>query len=184
MGEKPTDIAQDTHWIQKYLESRNTEFLGKLYERYKQRVFLQCMKMVKNAEDAKDLTSETFLRAFEHIIDFKPGLPFFPWLSRIATNLCLDHLRRCSRYRFEEIRDQHGVVNARNKHLEEQGFDPSMILKAIQKLKVPQRRCFCLFYINDLSYKEIAKLTGYSYDQVRSHIQNARRRIKILMEEL
>jgi len=184
VGIKPADIDEDIFWIQRYFESGDTQYLGRLYERYKQRIFLQCMKMVRNVEEAKDLTSDAFVKAFDHINDFKLGSPFFPWLSRIAVNLCLDYLRRRSRYKFEQISDQHAVMDVQNGSAKTQGFKAFRILKAIQKLKTPQRRCFCLFYINDLSYKEIAELTGYSYNQVRSHIQNGRRRFKILMEEI
>ncbi len=184
MGLKPSEINEERNWIQKYLESRNTQYLGKLYERYKQRIFLQCLKMVKNQEEAKDLTSETFLKAFDHIHDFKLDSPFLPWLSRIALNLCIDHLRKRSRNRFEPISEHHAVEYSQNGPIEMESSHASRIINAIQKLKKPQRKCFCLFYINGLSYKEIAELTGYSYDQVRSHIQNGRRRFKILMEQL
>jgi RNA polymerase sigma factor (sigma-70 family) len=56
------------------------------------------------------------------------------------------------------------------------------IRQAIRILKRPQRRCFCLFYIQQKSYQEIAEITGYSYDAVRSHIQNGRRKFKLIMK--
>lgn len=175
---------EDNLWMQKYIESRDTRYLGKLYERYKQKIFIQCLQLVKNTEEAKDLTSETFIRAFGHIEKFKPGSPFLPWLSRIATNLCIDYLRKQSRFRFEPF-DEHRAIT--NSHGNENANSPShlrnKILRAIQNLKQPQRRCFCLFYVHDFSYKEIAEITGFTFDHVRSHIQNGRRRFKIFMEE-
>jgi RNA polymerase sigma-70 factor (ECF subfamily) len=173
----------DSTLIQQYLETGNNRFLAMLYERYKQRIFGRCMKMVRNVEEAKDLTSETFMRAFGHLSDFDITRPFYPWLSRIATNLCIDHLRKQSRQRFEQLGEHHARTQVEQEDNEDQERLAHKILNAIQKLKQPQRRCFCLFYIHHLSYKEISKITGLTYDQVRSHIQNGRRRFRILMEE-
>ncbi|MFQ5772272.1 MAG: RNA polymerase sigma factor, partial [bacterium] len=94
---------EDNLWIQKYLDSRDTQYLGNLYERYKQKIFVHCLKKIKNVEEAKDLASETFIKAFDKIENFQPGSPFLPWLVRIASNLCIDHLRKSSRFRYQPI---------------------------------------------------------------------------------
>ena len=54
------------------------------------------------------------------------------------------------------------------------------LIRTINRLKQPQRRCFCLFYIQEKSYKEIVQITGYPYQKVRSAIQNARRNFRRL----
>lgn len=174
---------EDNIWIRKYLDSGDVRYLGKLYEQYKQKIFIQCIKLVKNTEEAKDLTSETFIRAFGHIEKFKAGSPFLPWLSRIATNLCIDYLRKRSRFRFETFDEQRVVMNSHgNGNANSSNHLKNKIWRAIQNLKQPQRRCFCLFYVHNFSYKEIAKITGFTSDHVRSYIQNGRRRFKIFME--
>ncbi len=175
---------EDNLWIMKYLNSRDTEYMGELYEKYKQRIFARCMKLVMNTEVAKDLTSESFMKAINHIESFELGKSFFPWLTRIAVNLCIDHLRKKSRHQFQQLEEKHAVINYDNHFQNEsQEIIKHKILKAVKLLKPLQRRCFCLFYIHSLSYKEIVEMTGYPSDQVRSHIQNGRRRFKIIMEE-
>lgn len=177
-------IDEDNLWIQKYVHSKDTQYLGHLYEKYKRKIFMLCFKMVKNTEEAKDLTSETFIKAFNHVREFRYGSPFLPWLSRIATNLCIDHLRHRSRVRFQQIHDHEAEAHTTEPEpLGNQNHLRRRILQVLKQLKPTQRRCFCLFYIHKLSYREIADITGYSFDQVRSHIQNGRRRFKILMEE-
>ncbi|NIR49575.1 MAG: sigma-70 family RNA polymerase sigma factor [Phycisphaerae bacterium] len=177
-------VDEDSLWIHKYVDSKDTQYLGHLYEKYKRKIFMLCVKMVKNTEEAKDLTSETFIKAFDHITEFRCGSPFPPWLSRIATNLCIDHLRHGSRVKFQQIYSYETEAHTIDpRPLGNQNHLRHRILQVLKQLKPPQRRCFCLFYIHRLSYQEVADLTGYSFDQVRSHIQNGRRKFKILMED-
>lgn len=183
-SQREISIEEDNLSVEKYLQSRDPQYWGTLYEKYRQPTFLLCMRIVRNVEEAKDLAAETFIKAFEHLERFKPGHPFLPWLSRIATNLCVDHLRRRNRFRFQAVAENHVVANSDGESsAEDQEELKTRILKAIKMLKRAQRRCFCLFYIHRLSYQEISELTGYSLQQVRSHIQNGRRKFKICMEQ-
>ncbi|MFQ5605981.1 MAG: RNA polymerase sigma factor [bacterium] len=182
---RESSAEEDKFWIQKYRTSGDVDYFGKLYAKYKQRIFLSCLKRVNDEEEAKDLTSEAFIKAFDHVDDFKEDAPFFPWLYRIATNLCIDHLRKQSRFRYHLLDESRVAKNPdEERQVENQKELRSKIPVALRKLKQAQRRCFCLFYINNLSYNEIAEITGYSYNQVRSHIQNGRRRFKIILEQL
>ena len=178
-------ISEESEWIQAYLDTNESKYLAGLYERYKQQIYIQCFKLVSNPVDAQDLSSETFIRAFDRIVQFKVGSPFYPWLNRIAMNLCIDFLRQQSKRHFQQVDDlqleDEGVSSIDGN---EQGELKARLSQELKKLKVEQRRCFCLFYINKLSYKDIAKLIGMSDNRVRSHIQNARRRLKILMEQV
>ncbi len=170
-------------WIKDFLATRDKKYLGYIYEKNKQALFFHCLRLIQNQEDAKDLTSEAFIRAFEHLDSFNPNRPFYPWLSQIATNLCIDFIRRKSRVYFNAIDESkmgagdETVLDAlQRRELGEK------IKAAINKLKKPQKRCFYLFYIHEKSYKEIVQLTGYSYKKVRSCIQNGRRKFKLIME--
>ena len=58
------------------------------------------------------------------------------------------------------------------------------IRHAIEQLPRQQKRCFCLFYIQNRSYKEIAELTGYPYNEVRSYIQNSRRKVRLSLKQI
>lgn len=176
-------VQLDNARIRHFRESKDVRYLGELYESYKHSIYMQCLKMLGDEEDAKDLASETFIKAFDRLNGFKDGAPFFPWLKRIATNLCIDHLRQKGRYTFYEFDEYRSPVSKDDAVItDKQAVSAERILGALKKLKPGQKRCFCLFYIHNFSYKEIAELTGYPPGKVRSYIQNGKRNFKLLME--
>jgi RNA polymerase sigma factor (sigma-70 family) len=182
-GPKQAD-AEVSSWIENYLKTGDKQYWGRIFEKYKKQIFVRCLRILNNSEDARDLTSEAFIKAFENIQNFDLKRSFFPWLYQLTTNLCIDHIRRKKLIQFNQIEDQvisenpeDVIVNLERKEL------GNHIKQAIRKLKRPQKRCFCLFYIQQKSYKEIAELTGYSFNEVRSYIQNGRRKFKSIMEK-
>lgn len=172
--------SQIKDWVKAFFNTGNTDYLGNIYEMFKKQILSHCWKMVNHIEDAQDLTSDTFIAAFKNLHTYDIHRPLFPWLRQIANNLCIDHIRR---KKFMELKN---LNNKANHHV----HDPLSrsenqevkreIQKTISLLKQPQRRCLCLFYIHEKSYKDIAKLTGYPYSKVRSYIQNARRNFRRL----
>jgi RNA polymerase sigma factor (sigma-70 family) len=185
LDERPKQAdAEVSSWIENYLKTGDKQYWGRIFEKYKKQIFVRCLRILNNSEDARDLTSEAFIKAFENIQNFDLKRSFFPWLYQLTTNLCIDHIRRKKLVQFNQIEDQvisenpeDVIVNLERKEL------GNHIKQAIRKLKRPQKRCFCLFYIQQKSYKEIAELTGYSFNEVRSYIQNGRRKFKSIMEK-
>ena len=174
--------AEIAGYVQNYKTSGNMESWGRVYEIYKKYVYLQCLKILNNGEDAEDLTSDVFIKAADKIDTYESGRPLLPWLYMIAKNLCIDRIRRNQRIQYTRIDDAENVPGNTDAVDEERTeFERASIKKAIDKLKTPQRTCFCLFYMHDKSYNDIMELTGYSYDEVRSHIQNGRRKFKLLL---
>jgi RNA polymerase sigma-70 factor (ECF subfamily) len=177
------DEAQVVEWLKSYLSSGNTQYWGRIFEKYKKPIFVQCHRMLKNEEDARDLTSDIFIKAFESIHRYDLNRPFFPWLYRIATNLCIDFIRRNYRVRSMQDKELENLRGEDDDNSGEENDTPRQKVKtAIDKMKRPQKLCFCLFYLHQKSYEDIVKLTGYSYDEVRSHIQNGRRKFKLVIE--
>lgn len=172
------------NWIEQYLQSGNKSFLGRIFEKHKQQLFFHCIKILKDQEDAKDLTSDAFIKAFEKIHSFDLNKPFYPWLAQIATNLCIDCIRRKKKIQFDQIENQKDIKSSDNQGADLENIELKDTIKgAIKKLKRQQKRCFCLFYIHEKSYKEIVKLTGYSDNEVRSYIQNGKRKVKLILEK-
>jgi RNA polymerase sigma factor (sigma-70 family) len=166
-------------WIDAVLAGGDTRPWGRVYERFKKPVFSLCFRMLGNTEDARDTTSEAFIRALENLDQYDRNRPFFPWLSRIVRNLCIDRIRRDGRIRFVQLDDWDGIGGGGNA---DDGGDDGLageIREAIDRLKPPQKLCFSLFYLHDKPYDEIVRVTGYTYDQVRSYIQNGRRKLRL-----
>ncbi len=183
-GEKPKNSEIETaNWIKLYIKTGNTQYFGLIFEKYKKQIFIHCLKMLDNVEDAKDLTSDTFIKAIENIQRYDLKRSFSPWLHQIANNLCIDLIRRKALIKFNQMDEKGETQSTENieKNVENRELCES-ILNAIRSLKSHQKRCFCLFYIHRKSYKEIVEFTGYSYSNVRSYIQNGKRKFKLAMQ--
>jgi RNA polymerase sigma-70 factor, ECF subfamily len=178
-----TDETEVAGWLRKILADGDAQYWGRIFERYKRPIFILCHRMLRNEEDAKDLTSDVFMKAFENIRTYDMTRPFYPWLYRIAANLCIDFIRKNGSVRFTADREWETFKNEEDSIDEEERRRIRMkVKKAIDRLKQPQRICFCLFYLHDKSYDEISRITRLSYDEVRSHIQNGRRKFKLAVE--
>ena len=174
--------------LDKYKQDGRNMWVGELYGRYSHLVFGVCLKYLKDEENAKDAT----LAIFEKLIsDLKTRevATFQHWLYAISRNHCLDVLRSSGREEKRKIVYHH--ENAMNMHQEldavsfadmkEAGL--SKLEHAIAALNDDQLQCVTLFYINEKSYKEITETTGYTLGEVKSHIQNGKRNLRLLLDK-
>ena len=171
------------NWLEKYFTTGDTKYWGYIYEALKKVIFFKCLQLVNDQEDARDMTSDVFIKAFENLSKYEQSRPFYPWISQIARNNCIDHLRKKKRVQFEQIEEQ--LIKDESSDttkLYENRETIQRINNAINQLKNKQKRCFCLFYIQQKSYQEIVKITGYTYNEVRSYIQNGKRNFKLILE--
>jgi len=174
--------------IRKYQQTGERELFSVLYQRYTHLVFGACLKFLKNKEESRDMT----MTIFEKILRKPPVdkiLAFKSWLHKYVQNECFYHIRtRSSRgasfRQFEEMETRNAdvVENEGAARLEETKTAPPMKLgAAIRKLPKAQKECIRLFYLKEKSYKQIAEQTGYTIPQVKSFLQNGKRKLKILM---
>jgi RNA polymerase sigma-70 factor, ECF subfamily len=172
-----------TIWIAEITRNGDVRDWGRIFERFKKPVFSMCFRLLGNEEDARDATSDAFIKALENLDQYDRSRPFFPWLCRIVRNLCIDRIRRDQRVRFVRPADWEGIgaVEDPADGDADHGVNEG-IRKAIDRLKPAQRMCFCLFYLHEKSYDDIVRLTGYTRNQVRSHIQNGRRKLRLELE--
>ncbi len=142
------------------------------------RIFLQIYRMVGNVADAQDLTQEAFIKALQRTDQLKDGQKAAHWLSRIATNTALDFLRRHGRVTFCEIEyapeshsDGPEAELLRNEHRD-------YLQDALGSLTPRERAAFVLRDVEDLPAEEVASRLNCSKATVRSHIANARTKLK------
>lgn len=175
----------DNDLINIFLKSGANEPIGEIYERYGHLVLGLCIKYLKNKDEAKDATLEIFSKL---LVDLKKHEinSFKSWLYVYSKNFCLMRLRKRQSLLKKELELQdnyHLVVDYENeKHLEEKEKQIVMLEEAIKHLNKEQRSCVELFYIQNKSYQEIEKLTGYNNKEVKSHIQNGKRNLKLKLE--
>jgi RNA polymerase sigma-70 factor, ECF subfamily len=168
---------------------------GILVNRYRQRVYGLAYSMVRNEQDAVDLSQETFIKAWQAIRRFKNNASFYTWLYRITTNLCIDSVRKRERrptVPLEETVDPDADVNVevapsnqglpadelRRKELREQ-IDAALLELSPEHRAVVQLREF-----DGLDYADIAKAAGCSIGTVMSRLHYARKHLQKLLRDV
>lgn len=142
------------------------------------RIFLQIYRMVGNVADAQDLTQEAFIKALQRTDQLKDEQKAAHWLSRIATNTTLDFLRRHGRVTFCEIElaPESHTESPEDELLRNEHRD--YLQDALGSLTPRERAAFVLRDVEDLPAEEVAERLNCSKATVRSHIANARIKLK------
>lgn len=147
------------------------------------RVFLQIYRMVGSVHDAQDLTQEAFIKALQRQDQLKDEQKAAHWLSRIATNTALDFLRRGRRIAFVELGEappryleQRHSDSAEDELL--RGEQRDWLAAGLERLTPRERAALVLRDVEDLPAEEVARRLGCSRATVRSHIANARIKIR------
>ena len=180
----------DSEIIKLYKETGNPEWVGVLFERYTHLVFGICLRHLKDEEDSKDAVMEIFESLFEDLLihDVKN---FKSWLYSLSKNFCLMQLRKLKIIpRTEEITEKkmnHSFVEFMQElhPYKEQEIDElfNKLQEAMGQLKLGQKRCIELMYLQEKSYKEVAEITGYNLKQVKSYIQNGKRNLERMLKQ-
>jgi RNA polymerase sigma-70 factor (ECF subfamily) len=149
--------------------------------RYQGPIFNVALRMVGDHEDARDLTQNTFVKAFEKLRSYDPGQRFFSWLYRIAINECLNFR---ARRRPGEALDPMLPSRGRDpEHAAAAGELEAMIQAALLELPAPQRLVVVLRHFMDLSYGEMSALLLVPEKTVKSRLYSARERLGAILEE-
>jgi RNA polymerase sigma-70 factor (ECF subfamily) len=158
-----------------------------LVRRHMADAFLVAYGYVGNAEDARDLSQEAFIKAYQARGRFDPGRPFYPWLYRILKNHCLNFVQRGRRNLSIDADDFHRQIPCpRPTALEDlEGEERKRIVHAaIARLSDDHREIIVLKTFKELSYNEIAHVLEIPVGTVMSRLFYARQALRALIEEL
>lgn len=172
----------DNELLEFFYADNNNEWLGILLERYTYLLLGVCMKYLKNEEESKDAVQQIFLKAITELGKYKVEY-LKSWLYMVAKNHCLMKLR--DKHVIVSAEEQKGLTAPESEKdaLIEKEITLNYLEKALEELNDEQKTCVTLFYLQKRSYQEIADTTGFSLLQVKSHIQNGKRNLKILVEK-
>lgn len=159
-----------------------------LVERYQGRVYALIVGMVRDREEARDLTQETFVRAYNNLDRFLAQSSFYTWLYRIAMNTAIDHLRKQKNRQTTEFDEQvatreDGAIDPAHRRedparsLERRRLS-ARIFAALDTLSPEHREVVVLREVEGLSYKEIADTMGIPEGTVMSRLYYARRKLR------
>jgi RNA polymerase sigma factor (sigma-70 family) len=181
----------DDELIAIYRDSGNMEIMGELYRRYSHLVLGTCFKYLKNKENACDATMQIFEKLISDLKNTQVTY-FKSWLYMVSKNHCLMQIRKETSVQkhLETIREntpEKFVEIWDELHLNHESDDEKRLVaitEALNQLNQEQRTCVELTYFENKSYKEIADITGMDTNKVKSHIQNGKRNLKLLLEKM
>lgn len=185
---KKKDQKSDEDLLKEFTLTGNLEVLGELYSVYMNLVYGVCLKYLKDRDESMDAVMQIFEKLIielpKHRIE-----NFKSWLHAVTKNYCLMQLRskRSQEEKLNEwvIDSQVFMENNPILHpIDEDKPDLEQALSdCIEKLKDEQKECIRQFYYENRCYNEIAVNMDLNEKKVKSHLQNAKRNLKLCLEE-
>lgn len=154
-----------------------------LIEKYKNLVWHLVLRMVDQAEDAEDLCQEVFLRVFRDIGKFRGESKLSTWIGSIAYNMSITYLRKKGKNIMVSVDDYLPVTSGRRSvETADEALDKSsmkqIVHRVIESLPVQYRTVITLFYLEEMSYKEIEEITGMPDGTIKSYLNRGRQAIR------
>ena len=165
---------------------------ARLLSRYKDTIYFMLLKMVNNRSDAEDLTLEAFGKAFKNIHQYSPTYAFSTWLFKIASNNCIDFLRKKKGLHIS-IESQNGQLE-NNEQIKLKSKEPNpeeklirmqkaiLLRKIVRRLKPRYQTLVELRYFREYSYEEIAKELNLPLGTVKAQLFRAREMLFKMIE--
>jgi RNA polymerase sigma factor (sigma-70 family) len=181
-------MGNSDHILVEELKQGEEEAFRQLVDEYQDKVYNTCISLVRNAEDADDITQEVFIEVYNSIHKFRAESKLSTWIYRITVNKSLEHLRKMKRKKRSgflqwissedpdlklQIPDfNHPGVLAENSE------KARILFNAIEKLPEKQRIAFTLHKMEDLSYEQIADVMQKSLSSIESLLHRAKNNLK------
>ena len=172
--------------------------MERLIIKYQSRVYNAILRICANADDAAELTQETFVKVIEKISDFEGRSGFYTWVFRIAVNLTLNYCQRGARLAFRSLDAESDEDNEQAKGAlkeilsSDDSPDPAavaankelwqMVLKAMNKLDDAQRAVIVLRDIEGMNYAQISEVLEIELGTVKSRLSRARGNLREILE--
>ncbi len=178
---------KDLDLINRYKETGHNRYVGDLFQQYQNLILGTCIKYLKDREEAKDATMDIFEGLLVKLQSHEVS-NFKSWLYTFTRNHCLMFIRKRKGIIEEEFQpekiEQTFMESPDFEHLDTEAQSESEVLKAaMAQLKEHQRRCIQLFYLEELSYRDVADRTGFELKKVKSYIQNGKRNLQLLLSQ-
>lgn len=159
----------------------DAEAFAQLVTRYERPVYHLAYRTLKDAEEARDITQESFLRAYRSLRGFRPSSKFSTWIFAIAYHACCDRLKRLRRQSGDELPEradsapgpEHVVI----------ALDQAQRLRdAIDSLPEKYRTVITLYHLQGQQYDEIARVLGLPMGTVKTHLFRAKEQLRRILQ--
>lgn len=184
---KSRQQATDQDLLDAFGKKQDLDDLAELFNRYVHLVYGVCIKYLKNKDDAQDAVMQIFEKLIGDVNRFEIK-NFKSWLYVFSKNYCLMKIRSSKAGlsikqmgEMQEVMENELLVHHDDEtnSLEE---NLQALEKCIETLVAEQKQCVSLFFLKEMSYKQIIEQTGLEIKKVKSYLQNGKRNLKICME--
>jgi len=182
---------QDYILVQDALKGNEKAF-ARLLGRYKDAIYFMLLKMVNNRSDAEDLTLEAFGKAFKNLHQYSPTYAFSTWLFKIASNNCIDFLRKKKGVHISIESNGDPNENGDQLRLKSKDLNPEeklirqqkaiLLRRVVRRLKPRYQTLVELRYFREFSYEEIAKELNLPLGTVKAQLFRAREMLFKMIE--
>jgi RNA polymerase sigma-70 factor, ECF subfamily len=165
-----------------------------LVARHRDKIYARAYSMMRNEEEAVDLSQEAWVKGWQRLRQFQGESSFGTWMTRIVINLCLDQLRKQKRQRTESIEGMDEESGGVERQMPVVTVNPTAGLeraelrqridRALGQLSYEHRTVLVLHEFEEMEYKQIAKTMGCSIGTVMSRLFYARRKLAALLVDL
>lgn len=175
MGESITDTDEE---LVVRVQKGDTEAFGTLVERYEEKLLRYGRRFLSRSEDIEDIVQDVFMSAYQNIKGFDTRARFSPWIYRIAHNAFVNEFRKHKRtpvvfVDFDTL-ISHPVYDDPALHEREQKEMRVMIEKGLGEMEIKYREVLILYYLEDMSYKEISDILKVPTGTVGIRIKRAK----------
>ena len=168
-----TGLSEE-HLVERCLDG-HTEAFGELVERFQSPIYNAILRMVREDDDAQDLTQAVFVKAYENLDRYDPQYAFFSWLYRMAVNETINFLNR--RKRQSPLNRE---LESRERSPEDKRADDEFserIAGALMELTLDYRLVIVMRHFLDFTYREMSEIVDVPEKTVKSRLFSARRRL-------
>ncbi|NQU51668.1 MAG: sigma-70 family RNA polymerase sigma factor [Bacteroidetes bacterium] len=188
---KLSDKARQDYELVKTAIQGDEKAFARLLARYKDAIYFMLLRMVNNRSDAEDLTLEAFGKAFKNLHQYSPTFAFSTWLFKIASNNCIDFLRKKKGVHIS-IENNEQTENGEQIRLKSKELNPEekliriqkaiLLRKVVRRLKPRYQILVELRYFREFSYEEIAKELSLPLGTVKAQLFRARQMLFKMIE--
>ncbi len=191
LGAEPDAAPYSEEALIRAAQGKDSEAFEQLVRLYDRAVLRVTMNLLRSPEDARDAYQEAFLKAYRRLETFRFQCSFHTWIYRIATNVCLDHLRRKSvrkEHGVDDRDDQQGTNPLQNAADASAHGDPDRVLKgrelsdriqaALEDLSPKERTVFELRHYEGMRLRAIGDMIGISEEAAKNSLFRATRKLR------
>lgn len=183
----------DEELVRLYIAKGDKRCFGEIYNRYSPMVYGACLKYLKNKDEAYDTAMDIFENLMDKLQEQQNIRNFNTWIYQVTKNECFSRIKIAKKTPVESL-NEYFIEKSSDHFMENDGFltlineqshvqEENVVMNALNRLKPEQKACVMAFYLDKMSYKQIEDQLGYPFVKVKSHIQNGKRNLKIILEE-